>query len=184
MAGPKLNERAGTPSSLSLASASVIAVDIYKGKIAPNASDKKVNITMKILCLIFVAISVVLAILNEYFKISAIAYLMGISWGVIAGCFIGPYVLGLLWKKVTVPAVWSSIIGSLILTVALIFVFGYDKNGWVCSFATAVQSGIACSPMIGVICMAYSMLVTTVVSLFTKAPEKETLDNAFTNAKE
>ena len=179
-----LSASMSTLSSVSLASASVIAVDIYKGKIAPNASDKKVNITMKVLCLVFVMISVVLAVLNEYFKISAIAYLMGISWGVIAGCFIGPYVLGLLWKKVSVPAVWSSIIGSLVLTVVLIFVFGYDKNGWACSFATALQSGISCSPMIGVICMAYSMLVTTVVSLFTKAPEKETLDNAFCKAEE
>lgn len=179
-----LSASMSTLSSVSLASASVIAVDIYKGKIAPEASDKKVNWTMKILCLVFVAISVILAVLNEYFQISAIAYLMGLSWGVLAGCFMGPYVLGILWKKVSVPAVWSSIIGSLVLTVALIFVFGYDKNEWVCSFATALQSGISCSPMIGVICMAYSVVVTIVVSLFTKAPEKETLDNAFRKAEE
>ena len=174
-----LSASMSTLSSVSLASASVVAVDIYKGKIDPNASDKKVNWTMKILCLVFVAISVVLAVLNEKFKISAIAYLMGLSWGVLAGCFMGPYVLGLLWKKVTKPAVWSSIIGTLVLTVVLIFVFGYDKNGWSCSFGTALKSGIDTSPLIGVICMAYSMLVTFIVSLCTKAPKQETLDNAF-----
>ncbi len=168
-----LSASMSTLSSVSLASASVVAVDIYKGKINPNASDKRVNWTMKILCLVFVAISVILAILNEAFKISAIAYLMGISWGVLAGCFMGPYVLGLLWKKVSRPAVWSSIIGSIVLTVVLIFIFGYDKNGWSCSFGKALQTGIGCSPMIGVICMAFSLIVTTVVSLFTKAPEKE-----------
>ena len=139
---------------------------------------------MKILCLIFIVISVVLAVLNEQFKVTAIAYLMGLSWGVLAGCFMGPFVLGLLWKKVSRPAVWSSIIGSLVLTAALILIFGYDKNGWVCSFGTALQSGIDCSPMIGVICMAYSMLVTAVVSLFTKAPDVETLDNAFNKQDE
>ena len=179
-----LSASMSTLSSVSLASASVVAVDIYKGKINPNADDKKVNITMKALCLVFVVISVVLAILNEKFNISAIAYLMGLSWGTLAGCFIGPYVLGLLWKKVTKPAVWTSIIGSLVLTVALIFIFGYDKNSWACSFATALQTGIGCSPMIGVICMVYSMLSTLIVSLFTKAPDTQTLDNAFTDTQE
>jgi SSS family solute:Na+ symporter len=174
-----LSASMSTLSSVSLASASVLAVDIYKGKIKTDASDKQVNWTMKILCLIFIAISVVLAVLNERFKVTAIAYLMGLSWGVLAGCFMGPFVLGLLWKKVSRPAVWSSIIGTLVLTVTLILVFGYDKNGWACSFGTALQSGIDCSPMIGVICMAYSLLVTAVVSLFTKAPDEKTLHNAF-----
>ncbi len=178
-----LSASMSTLSSVSLASASVIAVDIYKGSVAPDASDKKVNRLMKGLCLVFVGISVALAILNEEYKISAIAYLMGISWGVLAGCFIGPFVLGLLWKRVSRPAVWSSIIGSILLTIALIFVFGYDKNGWSCSFGTALKGGISCSPMIGVICMAYSLVVTAVVSLFTNAPEKETLEKAFGTEK-
>ena len=70
-------------------------------------------------------------------------------------------------------------IGSLALTVILVFVFGYDQNGWACSFGTALQSGIGCSPMIGVICMIYSMISTAVVSLFTKAPDEETIKGAF-----
>lgn len=174
-----LSASMSTLASVSLASASVVAVDIYKGKINPKASDKKVNWTMKILCLVFVAISVILAVLNEKFKISAIAYLMGLSWGTLAGCFMGPFVLGLIWKKVTKPAVWSSIIGALVLTVALMFVFGYDKNGWACSFGTALKSGIDTSPLIGVICMVYSVVVTVIVSLCTKPPKKETIENAF-----
>ena len=104
---------------------------------------------------------------------------MGLSWGTLAGCFMGPFVLGLIWKKVTKPAVWSSIIGALVLTVALIFVFGYDKNGWACSFGTALKSGIDTSPLIGVICMVYSVAVTVIVSLCTKPPKKETIENAF-----
>ncbi len=179
-----LSASMSTLSSVSLASASVVAVDIYKGKINKTASDKRVNWTMKILCLVFVAISVVLAILNEKFNISAIAYLMGLSWGVLAGCFMGPYVLGLLWKKVTRSAVWTSIVGALVLTVALIFVFGYHQNGWNASFGIAVKCGIACSPMIGVICMAYSLAATAIVSLCTKAPDKETLSAAFEDKTE
>ncbi len=179
-----LSASMSTLSSVSLASASVVAVDLYKGKINPNASDRKVNITMKALCLVFIAVSVVLAVLNEVFHVSAIAYLMGLSWGTLAGCFIGPYVLGLLWKKVSRPAVWASIIGSLILTVALIFVFGFDQNGWSCTLGVALQSGIGCSPMIGVICMIYSLIVTTVVSLFTQAPSAQIIAKAFEDEKE
>ncbi|MBO7345714.1 MAG: sodium:solute symporter family protein [Clostridia bacterium] len=178
-----LSASMSTLSSVSLASASVVAVDLYKGKINQKASDKNVNTVMRILCLVFIAISVVLAILNEKFNISAIAYLMGLSWGTLAGCFIGPYVLGVIWKKVTKPAVWSSIIGSLALTVILVLVLGYDKSGWLCDFSTAIKNGISCSPLIGVICMMYSLIDTVVVSLFTKAPSAEIIENAFTDKK-
>ncbi len=178
-----LSASMSTLSSVSLASASVVAVDLYKGKINQSASDKKVNTVMRILCLVFIAISVILAILNEKFNISAIAYLMGLSWGTLAGCFIGPYVLGVIWKKVTKPAVWSSVIGSLALTIVLVFVFGYDMTNWSCTFSDALKNGISCSPLIGVICMIYSMIVTVVVSLFTKAPSKDIIDNAFTDKK-
>lgn len=174
-----LSASMSTLSSVSLASASVVAVDIYKGKINEKAEDKKVNAVMRVLCLVFIAISVILAVLNDKYNISAIAYLMGLSWGTLAGCFIGPYVLGLMWKKVTPAAVWSSIISSLSLTVILTLIFGFDKGGWSCSLGEAVQGGINCSPLIGVICMAFSMIITVVVSFFTKAPNKEIIENAF-----
>jgi len=174
-----LSASMSTLSSVSLASASVIAVDIYKGAINKKAADKRVNTVMRLLCLLFVAISVVLAVLNEHFHIAAIAYMMGISWGTLAGCFMGPYVLGLLWKRVTVPAVWASCISSLVLTVTLIFVFGFDKNGWSCSLATALKDGVATSPLIGVICMIFSLIITVLVTLVTKKPNDEILYEAF-----
>lgn len=174
-----LSASMSTLSSVSLTSASVIAVDIYKGKINKQASDKKVNIRMRILCLIFVAVSLILAILNEEFNITAIAYMMGLSWGVLAGCFIGPFVYGLFSKKITKAACWASIIGTLIITFALIFILGFDSNGWTCGVAKAIQSGVNCSPVIGVICMAYSIIVTPLVSIFTKKPSKEVVYNAF-----
>ena len=174
-----LSASMSTLSSVSLASASVIAIDLYKGKINNTAGDKKTNTVMRLLCLVFIVISVVLAILNEELGITAIAYMMGISWGTLAGCFIGPYVLGVLWKKVTVPAVWTSMISSLVLTVSLIIIFGYDKNGWDASFATALRDGVATSPLIGVICMIFSIIVTVVVSLLTKKPDKKIIHEAF-----
>lgn len=174
-----LSASMSTLSSVSLAGSSVMAVDIYKGKINPDASDKRVNVVMKSLSLLFVLTSVILAILNEKFGIAAIAYMMGISWGTLAGCFIGPYVLGVLSKRVTTPAVWTSVISSLVLTVSLIIIFGYDKNHWECSFGAALKDGVGTSPLIGSICMLFSLIVTVVVSLLTKAPDSEILYEAF-----
>lgn len=173
-----LSASMSTLSSVSLASASVVAVDIY-GNVKKGVSDKKVNVVMRILCIVFIVVSVVLAILNEKFNIAAIAYMMGISWGTLAGCFMGPYVLGVIWKGVTKPAVWSSIISSLVLTVGLILFFGYHRNGFDCSFGTAIKSGIGVSPMIGVICMIFSLVITLVVSLLTKRPDQSVLYEAF-----
>ena len=174
-----LSASMSTLSSVSLAGSSVIAVDLYKGKINENASDKRVNVIMKSLCLCFVAVSVIIALLNEKYGVAAIAYMMGISWGTLAGCFIGPYVLGVVWKRVTKPAVWCSVIGSLVLTVGLIFVFGYDKNGWDCTVGVALKDGVGTSPLIGVLCMLFSLIITVVVSLLTKKPGDAILNEAF-----
>lgn len=174
-----LSASMSTLSSVSLTSASVVAVDLYKGSIKKDAPDKNVNSLMRILCLVFIAISLTLAMLNEKFHISAIAYLMGLSWGTLSGCFTGPFVLGLISKKITKPAVWCSIIGSLVLTVALTMIFGYDINGFSCSFGTALKSGIGCSPTVGIICIVFSVIVTFTVSLFTKAPDEKIISEAF-----
>lgn len=176
-----LSASMSTLSSVSLASASVIAVDLYKGAFKKDAKDKTVNNVMRALCLVFVVISVVLAILNEKFGIAAIAYMMGLSWGTLAGCFMGPYVLGVLWKKVTKPAVWTSIISSVVLTVALILIFGFDKNGWniAVGFGKILKDGVSTSPLIGVICMVFSVIVTFFVSLFTKKPDENIIHEAF-----
>ncbi len=174
-----LSASMSTLSSVSLAGASVIAVDLYKGAIRRKASDRNVNRVMRILCLCFVVISVVLAILNEEFGITAIAYMMGLSWGTLAGCFLGPFVLGVLWKRVTKPAVWTSMISSLVLTVVLIFVFGYDKNGWNCTFGEAIRDGVSTSPLIGTICMLFSLFITVVVSLCTKRPDESLIKESF-----
>ena len=178
-----LSASMSTLSSVSLSSASVVAIDLYKGVVNKKAEDKKVNIIMRVLCLIFILISVTLAILNDTYKISAIAYLMGLSWGVLAGCFIGPYVIGLLWKKTTKTAAWTSMITSLAVTIILILVFGYARADWNCSFGVALQGGVNSSPLIGVICMILSVILTVVVSLFTKKPSQEIIDLAFNDSE-
>ena len=174
-----LSASMSTLASVSLASSSVLSVDLYKGSINKNASDKNVTLVMRIVCFVFIAISVVIALLNNKYKIAAIAYLMGLSWGTLSGCFFGPFVLGLYSKKLTKPAAITSVIGGLILTATLVVVFGGLQAGFSSGVGNILKAGVSQSPLIGVICMIFSCIITVVVSLFTKVPDDKVIENAF-----
>lgn len=173
-----LSASMSTLSSLSLSSSSAVAIDGYKGYINKKASDNHIKIIMKILCLIFVAASAILAI----FKVDAIVTLMSISWGTLAGCFLGPYVYGLYSKKITSAAALTSVISGVCITIIMIFVFGAIDGGQ--GFGGLIKTGIKRAPLIGVITMASSMVITPIVSLFTKKLSKEHLDYCFSKAEE
>ena len=165
-----------TLASLSLSSASTVSVDFYKGYIKRDAPDSNVTILMRVLCLVFVAISAVLAIV----EIDAIVTMMSLSWGLISGCFIGPYVLGLYSKKINKAGAYASIITTVAITVSMIIGLGVmgAPNG---NFGQILKSGIGRSPFIGVVSMAASFIVTPVFSLiFKKAnPSDNLLDSLF-----
>lgn len=155
-----------TLSSLALAGSSAIAVDLYKGYIKPDADDKKVKFLLRILCLSFIVLSAILAVA----QIDVIVTMMSLSWGTLAGCFLGPYVLGLYSKKVNKAGAWASIITGLGVTLILILVFGFMDAPDGANFGAVLKTGIGRSPLIGVIVMALSIIVTYVVSLcFPKA---------------
>ncbi len=174
-----LSASMSTLSSVSLSSATAVTLDLYRARLKKDATDKHTTLVLRLFCFLFILLSVVLAVLNEELGLAAIAYMMGISWGTLAGCFIGPFVLGLISRRVTAAAAWTSIFTSLGLTVLLTIFFGYDKLGYACTFGEALKAGVGCSPMTGVICMVASMLVTVAVSLLTKPPKQEILDRAF-----
>lgn len=171
-----LSASMSTLSSLSLAGSSAIAVDAYKGYIRPNSSDKRVTLVMRLGCLFFVVVSAVLAIGN----FDAIVTMMSLSWGTLAGCFIGPYVYGLTSRRVTRAAAYASIVSGIAVTVILVVVLGFVSPApGLTGAAAVVKGGIARSPLIGVVAMAVSMIVVPVVSAFTKKPSDELLARIF-----
>lgn len=172
-----LSASMSTLSSLSLSGSSTIAVDLYKGYIKKDASDRHVNILMKCLCLFFVLISVILAV----FKLQAIVTLMSLSWGTLAGCFIGPYVYGLYSKKVNKWGAYASMISGLVVTFVLVFVFGAVYGGE--GFMGLINTGIQKAPLIGVIAMAVSMGVTPLFSLCGKKMDSNKMDALFVKIK-
>ena len=174
-----LSASMSTLASVSLSSASVISVDLYKGVIKKDASDRKVTVSLRIMSFVFVLLSVVIALLNKIFNVTAIAYLMSLSWGTLAGCFFGPFVIGLYSKKITKTSAIVSMISGLIFTITFIFVFGLMNCNGNYAFGNILKCGVALSPLIGVLCMALSITLTFVISKFTRKPSDEIIERAF-----
>jgi SSS family solute:Na+ symporter len=162
-----LSASMSTLSSLVMASSSTLTLDFIKGTMAKKMSEKKQLLVMRIFIAVFIAISVAIAIVQYKAKLSFIAQLMGISWGALAGSFMAPYLYGLYWKRTSKASVWVCFVFSTLVMVANI-VF----KGW---FPGILQSPINA----GVFCMLAGLVIVPVVSLFTKAPEKEHIEQVF-----
>jgi Na+/proline symporter len=159
--------------SISLSGSSALIMDFYKGFIKKDTDEKRLNLYLRITCLAFILLSALLAII----KIDAIVTMMSLSWGTLAGCFIGPYVHGLYSKKVTRAAAWTSIIGGLCITLVLTIVLGliYPAAG-LNGLAAVLKGGIAFAPFTGVCAMIFSLVSVPIVSKFTKQYKKDEIE--------
>lgn len=153
-----LSASMSTLSSLVLTSSSTMTLDLLKGRVVKNMSEKKQVIVMQILIVFFIVLSVVIALNPPTF----IAQLMGISWGALAGAFLAPFMYGLYWKGVTKAAVWASFITGVGITVSNMFI------GYIASPINA-----------GAIAMIAGLIVVPIVSLLSPKMEKKAVDDIF-----
>ena len=151
-----LSASMSTLSSLVLASSSTLTLDFIKGTVIKDLNEKKQLLIMRLLIVIFIAISVVLAIVQYKSNVTFIAQLMGVSWGALAGAFLAPFLYGLYWKRTTKAAVWVSFIFSTVVMLANSF-FGS-------SFPALLRSPINA----GAFCMIAGLILVPIVSLVTK----------------
>lgn len=166
-----LSASMSTLSSLVLTSSSTLTIDFIKGTIVPKMSEKKQVLTMRIMLVVFIAISAVIAIVQYSSKITFIAQLMGVSWGALAGAFLAPFLYGLYWKKTTVGACWASFIWG-----AGIMTLNFISNTWhVFSFPAQIQSPVNC----GALAMVGGLIIVPIVSLITPKPDQEMVEEAF-----
>ena len=166
-----LSASMSTLSSLVLTSSSTLTIDFIKPVIAPKMGEKKQIFVMRIMLVMFVAVSAVIAIVQYSSKITFIAQLMGVSWGAIAGAFLAPFLYGLYWKKTTVAACWTCFVwGTGIMTLNFI------SNTWgLFKFPSVMQSPINC----GAVAMVGGLIIVPIVSLFTKKPDQKKVEDAF-----
>ena len=143
-----LSASMSTLSSVVMTSSSSIAIDLVKGKYAPDMSEKDTVGLMRILCVVFVGLSFAIAA----FKPKEIITLMSFSWGTLAGTFLGPYLWGLYSKKITRIGAWSGMV-----------------LGFLTSIVPAVVSGFNAqyAPTFGMVAMIVSIIITPLVSRYT-----------------
>ena len=156
-----------TLSSLVLTSASTLTLDFIRGTLVKKMDEKKQLLTMRGLVLVFITISVVLAIVQYKSSVTFIAQLMGVSWGALAGAFLAPFLFGLYWKKATRASVWCSFLFSTVVMLANIVAKPL--------FPAILQSPINA----GAFCMIAGLIIVPVVSLVTPKMNKAHVDKVF-----
>lgn len=160
-----LSASMSTLSSLVLVSSSSITIDLLKGYIKPNMGKKEELGIMRSLCLLFIALSAVLALL----KPTIILTLMALSWGTVAGVFLGPYLWGLFWPGTTKMGAWGGALGGLITGLGYAWFHNFD--------ASFVTIG-------GALAMLLSLAIVPVVSVFTESFSREHLQKVFVEQTE
>ena len=163
-----LSASMSTLSSLVLTSSSTLTLDLLKGHIVKNMDEKRQLFIMRCLIVVFIAISVVLAIIQYRSSVTFIAQLMGVSWGALAGAFLAPFLYGLYWRGTTRAACWASFIFSTVVMLA-------DISPLKARFPALLVSPINC----GAFCMIAGLIIVPVVSLFTARPRMELVADAF-----
>ena len=150
-----LSASMSTLASLVLVASSSVAVNIVD-TLWPGVKNKKMVLFMRVLCILFVAISLYNA-LNP----GVIVNVMALSWGAIAGSFLAPYLFGLFYRKTTKAGAWSAMLTG--LTIAVVGSLMYPDS----------------TPVVGSIAMLVPLIVVPVVSAFTKPYSKEHLEFVF-----
>ena len=156
-----------TLSSLVLTSSSTLTLDFIRGNIVKKMDEKKQLLTMRGLIVVFIVISVVLAIVQYKSSVTFIAQLMGVSWGALAGAFLAPFLFGLYWKKATRASVWCSFGFSTVVMLGNIVAKPL--------FPAVLQSPINA----GAFCMIAGLIIVPVVSLITPKMDKAYVDQVF-----
>jgi SSS family solute:Na+ symporter/sodium/proline symporter len=159
-----LSSSMSTLSSIVLTSSTAISVDLLgafgKGK---DEDPKKQMIITRLLCFLFIALSLIFALFN----FSIIVSIMSFSWGVVSGCFIGPYIWGLYSKKTTRAGAWCGLLSGV-----AVFAVYYTLS----LIVPSIRFDVA---MCGVMAMAVSFVSVPLVSAFTKKLPENTLKAAF-----
>ena len=162
-----LSASMSTLSSLVLASSSTLTLDFLKGSLVKTMSEKTQVFVMRCLIVVFIAISVVLALIQYASNVTFIAQLMGVSWGALAGAFLAPFLYGLYWKRTTKAACMVNFAFSTAVMLANIFMPS--------SFPAILQSPINA----GAFCMLAGLVLVPVVSLVTRPPQPQHVREVF-----
>jgi len=172
-----LSASISTLSSLVMVSSSTLTLDFLKGHVVKKMDDKKQLIIIRALVVVFIAISAFIAVLQYSTKgsILFIAQLMGISWGALAGSFLAPFLYSLYWKRVNRIAIWCNFAFASIFMIINVILNLFFNDFFLKSYPKLLQSPINA----GAFTMLVGLLIVPIVSLLTKAPDKDAVEDCF-----
>ena len=114
-----------TLSSITLTACSTVSMDLIKGRFQKNMPDQKVATLTRVLCLLFVVGSYVVANYP-----TPILQMMSYSWGIISGAFLAPYAIALYWKGINKAGAWAGMLGGFLTAFVPVAVSGFTTpNG-------------------------------------------------------
>ncbi len=151
-----LSASMSTLASLVMVSGSAVALDLLP-TLRPDMPDRQRVLILRLLCALFIVVSLLLAVL----KPAIILSLMALSWGTVAGAFLAPYLYGLFWRGATQTGAWAGMLTG--LTISVVFSAVYPEA----------------IPTVGVASMLVPLAVVPAVSLFTKPLPAEHLADVF-----
>lgn len=162
-----LSASMSTLSSLVIASSSTLTIDFIRDIFFKKMRDERQVLIIRVLIVVFIAISAILALVQYKSNVTFIAQLMGISWGALAGAFLAPFLYSLYWKRTTKAACWVSFLfGCILMVVDMV----------IPSFLPAfMQSPINC----GSIAMLAGLIIVPVISLLTPKPKEQLVEEIF-----
>ena len=162
-----LSASMSTLSSLVIASSSTLTIDFIRDIFFKKMRDERQVLIIRVLIVVFIAISAILALIQYRSNITFIAQLMGISWGALAGAFLAPFLYSLYWKRTTTAACWASFLFGCILMI-------------VDMAAPALLPAFMRSPInCGSIAMLAGLVIVPVVSLLTPKPDEKLMEEVF-----
>ena len=157
-----LSASMSTLAGLVINSSSTLTIDIIKGNIIKKMTERQQVGWMRALLVVFVVVSAAIALVQYHSTVTFIAQLMGISWGALAGAFLGPFLYGLYWKRTSKAAVWACFAWGVGLTVSNMF-FGF--------IASPINAGA--------IAILGSFVIVPLVSAITPKLKKDVIDDCF-----
>ena len=162
-----------TLASTVMASSTTLTLNLIKGHIVKNMSEKAQVLNMRMLIAVFVVISAAIAVLQYTYGFAFIAQLMSVSWGGLSGAFLAPFLYGLYWKRTTkIAALSNMLLGSMFMLVNFLANIGVFP---ISMFPPILQSSINAGAFI----MLFSLIFVPVVSLLTPKLDRLHVDDCF-----
>lgn len=152
-----LSASMSTLAGLVLVSSSAVGLDLVKGYLRKDMSERKVTLLLKGLSALFILAALAIALVRP----AAIIALMGLSWGAVAGFFMSAFIYGILSRNATrAGAVAGSICGFVLA--AGLPLFKITDTVTACMYACLIP-----------------LAVTPVVSYFTEKMEPQFIEFAY-----